>query len=81
MQTSTPPIEVADIEDEILATTQPELAAQGKRFFFGNITLFNFPDGSSYHVQKAHALVTNPKIIANLIEASENKHNKIFPQE
>lgn len=81
MQTSTPPVEVADIEDEILATTQPELAAQGKRFFFGNIALFNFPDGSSYHVQKAHALVTNPQTVENLIEAAKNKHNKIFPQD
>lgn len=79
MQTA---VQVADIDDAIVEATQPEVAANGKRFFFGNVDVLKFKDGTQYHIQKQHAFVTDQKVISNLIEhAAANPHAKIFPED
>lgn len=79
MQTSA--VEVADIDDAIVEATQPEVAANGRRFFFGAVDVLKFPDGTTYHIQKQHAFVTDQRVIDNLLAyAEKHPHAKIFPE-
>lgn len=80
---STPiaPIETIDIDEAIEQVANPEAAANGKRFFFGHVGVLKFTDKTEYHVSRHHALITDPKLIANLIEASKDENLRIFLQD
>lgn len=79
MQTAPRPLKVVDLDERITAQTMPE-GVQGQNFFFGDINLLKFPDGSTYHIQRRHVTIFDPKVIANLLEASKNSALKIFPE-
>lgn len=77
----TKPIETVDIDDAIEQAANPEAAKLGKRFFFGHVGLLKFEDGTQYHIAKQHATISDPKLIANIIKASEKPNSKIFLQD
>lgn len=70
------PVEIVDLDEATESqVSQPE---HGVKFCFNYVTVFTFPDGSTYHVQRQRATITDPALIANLKEAAKNPSNKIF---
>ncbi len=61
---------IIDIEEAELQTegeVTPEAQPPGTRFYFGEIGVFHFGDGTSYHVRDRRDNVTDPQLAANLI--------------
>lgn len=76
MQTSQSPLRIVDLEDEVQAQAQPD--EKGTRFWFGEVQVLKFPDKSEYHITRKRAMISDPVLVAKLIEASKNPTNKIF---
>lgn len=73
-----PPKQVVDIDEA--AQIQAAQEGTGKSFWFGEIGLLEFKDGTKYHICKRRDFVTDPKLIENLTESSKNPSLKIFPE-
>lgn len=74
-------IPIVNLDDEIAKESAPiEQQQNGVNFWFGHVGMIKFPDKSEYHVRANRAFITDPALIANLIEASKNPSSKIFPQ-
>lgn len=74
------PIEIVGLEEAIEtggSSDQPE----GVKFIFNDVQVLKFKDGTSYHIQKQRARITDPKLIKNLTELSKNAAYKIFIEE
>ena len=71
------PLQVVNLDEEVQAQVSQ---TGGQSFFFGDINLIKFKDGTSYHVTGSRKRIFDPIIIANLIEASKNPALKIFPE-
>lgn len=74
------PVQVIDVEDAV--KPQPEgkpLTGQG--FFFGEVMIHKFKDGTQYAVTKNRAFITDKKLIKNLKAASADPSLKIFPDQ
>lgn len=76
----TPVLDIVDIDEAEQQVANPVAAENGRRFSFGHVGLLKFPDNTQYHINKHHALITDPVLIKNLLKASENPSNYIFPQ-
>lgn len=70
------PKKVVEIDDAEQMQSVPE--GVGQSFWFGEIGLLKFPDKTEYHINQRRAFITDPKLIANLTEASKNESLKIF---
>ncbi len=66
---------IVDLEEQQQADAAK---TEGHSFFFGDIGVIKFPDGTSYHVKANRALITDPKVVENLLEAAKNPFLKIF---
>lgn len=75
------PIEIVDIEEANQAVAAPELVASGKRFFFGHTGVLKFSDDTKHHIKKNHELITDQKLIENLLEEAKKPNAKIFPED
>ena len=74
-------VPVVDIDEATAPeSAKQDAAANGTTFIFNEVQLLKFKDGTSYHVSKNKATITDSKMVANLIEASKNPINKIFIQ-
>lgn len=80
-ETKSEAVEIADMEEAELQVTQPESAASGKRFFFGEVGVLKFDDGTTYHIQKHHVTLTDQSVIANVMKEAEKPNSKIFVQD
>lgn len=77
VQINPTPIPIVDI-DEVEQQIASPSPGGGQRFFFGEIGVLKFDDGTKFHIRKHHQLVTDPAEITNLIEAAKNPAHKIF---
>lgn len=71
-------IEIVGLEEAIEAGGSDLPPIVGTKFCFNDIQVLKFKDGTSYHIRKQRATISDPKLIANLTEAAKNRHNKIF---
>lgn len=72
---------IVNLDDEIAKESAPiEQQRNGASFWFGHVGMLKFPDKTEYHVRANRAFITDPILIANLIEAAKNPASKIFPQ-
>ena len=70
------PLSVVEIDPS--KPTEAATPKDGTSFYFGEIQVLNFADGTSFHVKQQRATVSDAKLIANLKEAAKNPSNKIF---
>lgn len=71
------PLPIVNLDEQFQSQFAPPGQA-GQGFFFGDINVLKFPDGSTYHIQKAHATIYDPALIEKLTAASKNPALKIF---
>lgn len=69
------PPKIVDLEEELKADPK---APEGHSFFFGEVGLLKFPDGTSYHIRKNRDVIKDEKLVENLLEAAKNPALKIF---
>lgn len=88
------PVEVVEPEPVDAPETQPAAVPvvsieqaldgpkdEGTKFWFGEILLLEFKDGTNFHVrQTGIQSITDPKLIKNLEAISHIKSNRIFKQ-
>jgi len=75
------PLKVIDIEDAVAAESLSEAEKlAGQSFFFGQIQMLTFEDGSKYHIAKHRDFITDPELIEKLKAAAQNPSNRIFPE-
>lgn len=76
-----PPLDIVDLDAVIESESRtPEETKSGVSFWFGEVGVFKFDDGTSYHASRNRAFITDPKLIANLKTASQNKTSKIIAE-
>lgn len=74
-------IPIVNLDDEIAKESVPvEQQQNGVNFWFGHVGMIKFPDKSEYHVRANRAYITDPLLIAKLLEAAKIPNAKIFPQ-
>lgn len=74
-------IKIVSLEDEAAKATDAEGNPVGVSFWFGEIGGIPFDDGTAYLAAKNRAVITDPKIIANLrLKAKQDNSYKIFEE-
>lgn len=73
----TGPVEIVDLDAE-LEKPQHGPSTPATKFFCGEIGLIRFEDHTHYLVKNHHFATSDPKLIANLKEATKNPSNKLF---
>jgi len=75
------PLQVIDIEEAVAFESLSETQKlSGVSFFFGEIGMIQFPDGSQHFAGKHREFVTDPELIEKLTEAAKKPRSKIFPE-
>lgn len=66
---------IVDFDEQIQSEVAP---TPGQSFFFGEVGVLKFADGTQYHIKKNRATISDPKLIENILKAAENPALKIF---
>lgn len=73
------PIEIVDLDAMLKSESlTPAEAATGQSFWFGELGVFNFADGTSYHARAHRDFITDPALIENIKTVAQNPTLKIF---
>lgn len=75
------PIEIVDLDAMLKSESlTPTEAASGQSFWFGELGVLNFADGTSYHARDHREFITDTILIENIKTAAANPTLKIFTE-